>query len=190
MGEKHYIYDSKRRMPQSMSKIMRKMTEQKNPSIITGYREYEDMMIVYVEFYPIYLFDILCRDFLQFIYERDPHPIERLYYRIMCDKLEEYDLACFFAEEEWDGIFAIDFKRKYVYDKEYRIVLSGRQRVTLNPVFRNKQDSVVKYILVNDDKVKDFKELETVISRWFERIKKNTDLLVPEKYRKGDTNCE
>ncbi len=26
-----------------------------------------------------------------------------------------------FSEEDWDGIFAIDFKRNYVYDKEYRI---------------------------------------------------------------------
>lgn len=155
-----------------------------------------DTMIICVKFPPISLFKLKSKDYYWDFwnqldgveYPPDLEEAEVFFDRIVNGVFDEYGFGPFVVGGgDWSymPIQDVNFKRKCVYDKEFRMVMVLDRKFTLNPFCQDDFDAKIKCIYVNDKKLKTYEELEKVIRSWLSKLKSKTDALVPKERMKG-----
>ena len=165
---------------------------------VPGAFKYEDEFIICVKFRPVSLFKLRKMDYFWeyrcFTDDESPYPTEldnaeEFFDRITVDVFKEYDFGCFCGgggEWSYQPVQDADFKRNYVYDKSFRIVLALDRRFTLNPFCKtDKEDVEPRCIYANGKKYRSYGELELKIRQWLEKLRKETaeDALKCPKHR-------
>ncbi|WP_026489106.1 hypothetical protein [Butyrivibrio sp. XBB1001] len=147
---------------------------------------FEDTLVICIKSQPISLSELLKMDYWAIAYfmfwtERyaaEFDKAEDFFERIANEVLPEYDLGyCCLSGGggSHEPIMEIDFKRNYVYYKEYRLVMVIEKRFTLVPFGRKKNDEDPQCIYANEKKLRTYEELEAYIREWLAKIKKDTD---------------
>ena len=149
--------------------------------------EYQDTLVICVKFAPVSLIKMRKMDyFWEYLfslldepsYPKELDKAEEFFERIVNDVFEEYDLG---YAARMGGFYSfcpvqdVDFGRKRVYGRRYRMVLVLDRRFTLNPFGTTGDDTEPSCIYANNKKLKTYEELEEEIREWLSKIKKETD---------------
>lgn len=152
--------------------------------LIKGTFEYEDMLIVYAEFYPVCVLDLLKMNYYQYSEivsegsesQDDMAEFDGFIDHLVADVFKEYGFGpAVISEGPWEMVYSTDFKRDYVYDKWFRFVVVKEKRYTLNPLYRKKNSTEPWYFIVNDKRLRTLDALESEVRIWLEKLKKLTD---------------
>lgn len=147
--------------------------------------DYEDALIVAVEFYPISVFKLLKMSYWKMIdtYDcptKDMHELDEFFeknfiYASEDNLLKPFDCGyCFSGYGEWSPCLELDCNRAYVY-RRFRLVFVKDRMISANPLYLLKERSDIKCIRINNKRLKNYDELREEIRCWLQKIKDATD---------------
>ena len=164
-----------------------------------GIFDYEDTLVICVKYHPASLLEIkridYYYDFMNIVgdgigYPPELEKAEKFFERTVTEVFDEYGFGYAFAgggEGSCAPLLEVDFKRHYVYDKWFRMVMILDRKFSLSPFCktRNKwnlpwidirdENEEPECIYVNGKKIKTYDALEIVIRGWLEKLKRETD---------------
>ena len=159
--------------------------------------DYEDALIVAVEFYPVSVFKLLKMSYWKMIdtYEcqtKDMNELDEFFekhfiYASEDNLLKPFDCGYSIAGYgEWSPCLDLDCNRAYVY-RRFRLVFVKDRMISANPLYLFKERSDIKCIRVNNKKLKNYDELREEIRCWLQKIKDATD---EDRRRVGEIRVE
>ena len=144
--------------------------------------EYSDILVICVKYEPVSLLKMSKMDYfwgyMSSLLSNPTYPpeldkAEEFFDRIVTDVFEEYGFGYVSrvgGDYSYMPVQSVDFKRDYVYDKWFRMVMVVDKRFSLNPINKGETDNEPRCIYVNRKKIKTYYELEIEIRKWLKNL--------------------